>query len=349
MKAMVFDRHGPPDVLEYKDVPMPTIGPTEVLFKVLAAGFNYNDVWARQGANVEYPLPHIGGSDAAGLVVAVGEAVTTVKVGDEVLAHCGISCRVCDACTRGEEYFCRRFRLWGFQTGPLDGGQAEYAKLPEVNIVPKPKNLTWEEAASLPLVLVSAWRQMVTRGGVRPGDFVLIWGAAGGMGSMAVQITRLFNAHPIAVAASDDKLEFCAKIGAEHLINRKSQNVLDEVRRITSRRGADVVFEHPGAPTWPTSIQAVKWGGTITTTGATGGNIAETDLRHVYFRQLTIRGSLLGSKAELLEALKHVDSGQLKPTISQVLPLKELARGHEIMEQDEIIGKMVFVPEHATA
>lgn len=347
MKAVVFERHGGPEVLEYKDVPEPTIGPNEVLIKVMAAGFNYNDVWARQGANVEYPLPHIGGSDAAGVVVAVGEAVRNVKVGDEVLTHCGISCRVCDACTRGEETLCRRFRLWGFQTGPLDGGHAEYAKLPEVNVVPKPPNISWEEAAALPLVLVSAWRQLVVRGGLKPGDFVLIWGAAGGMGTMAIQMCKLFNAHAIAVASSDEKLEVCAKLGAEYLINRKKQDVLQEVRRITERRGVDIVFEHPGAPTWPISIQAVKWGGVITTTGSTGGPIAETDLRHVFFRQLTIVGSLLGSKAELMDALKHVASGHLKPYISEVRPLKDLPYGHEVMEKDEIIGKMVFIPEHA--
>lgn len=345
MKAVVFERYGGIEVLEFKDVPEPKIGPNDVLIHVRAAACNFNDIWARRGAPTQEPLPHISGSDVAGEVVEVGEAVQTVKVGDEVVAHCGLSCRLCKACTSGQEVFCRKFRIWGFQTGPLDGGQAEYCKLPEINVIPKPKNLTWEEAASLPLVLVTAWRKLVTRCRVLPGDYVLIWGAAGGVGTMAIQICKLFSAHPIAVASSEEKLEVCRRLGADFTINRTSQDVLEEVKKITDRRGADIVFEHPGASTWHDSLRAVKWGGTILISGATTGYEATTDLRQIFFRQLNILGSTLGSKGELLEAWKHVESGLIKPVVSHVFPLAEAARAQELLENDVVTGKVVLVPD----
>ena len=205
-------------------------------------------------------MPHISGSDAAGEVVEVGSEVTSVKVGDEVVVFSSFSCGICDACARGDVFFCRQFKIWGFQTGPLDGAHAEYAKVPAFNVVPKPKDLGWEQAASMPLVLFTAWRMLVTRAKIKPGDFVLVWGAGGGLGTMAVQICKLFNAKAIAVANSDDKLQIASELGAAYTINRSKQDVNEEIRKITGRRGVDIAFEHVGEATWETSVRSPEMG-----------------------------------------------------------------------------------------
>src|ERR1700691_3192399 len=215
MKAIMFERNGGYDVLKYADVAEPKAGPNDVVIKVKASACNFNDIWARRGLpGMKILMPHISGSDAAGVVVERGSEVHDVAIGDEVVVHCGIACRHCYYCTRGEEFFCHDFKIWGFQTGPLDGAHGEYCKVPAVNVLAKPKNLTWEEAASMPLVLVTVWRMLVSRARIQAGDFVLIWGASGGLGVMAIQIAKLFNARPIAVASSDDKLELALKLGA---------------------------------------------------------------------------------------------------------------------------------------
>ncbi len=346
MKAVVFEEQGGTDKLKYQDVPQPQISPNEVLIKVKAASANYNDIWARHGLpGVQIILPHISGSDVSGEVVEVGSEVSGISPGDEVIDHPGISCRMCQFCARGEEFFCRDFKIWGFQTGPMDGGHAEYVKLPAMNVLPKPKNLSWEEAASLPLILETVWRMLVTRARIRAGDFVLIWGAAGGLGSMAIQVCKLFNAQPIAIAASEEKLEFARSLGAEHTINRKEQDVFQEVRRITDRRGVDVVFEHVGEATWADSVRSMRWGGTLVVCGATTGFEAPTDLRFLWNKQLNFMGSHLSSKSELMEALQFVERGYIKPVVSQVLPLSEVSRGQEIMENNEVLGKIIYVPE----
>ena len=345
MKAVVFEAQGDIDQLKYMDVPEPKAGPNDVVIKVRASACNHNDIWARRGMpGMDVIVPHISGSDVAGEVVEVGSEVSTAKVGDEVLVHSGLSCRACEACTAGQEFFCRQFKIWGFQTGPLDGGHAEYCRVPAVNALPKPKNLTWEEAASLPLVLVTVWRMLVTRARARVGDFVLVWGAAGGLGSMAVQVCKLVGARPIAVAASDEKLELAKKLGAEFTINRKTQDIRAEIGRITSRRGVDIVFEHTGQETWPQSVLNLKWGGTLVVCGATSGHEGMTDIRYLWMKQMNFLGSHLGSKAELVDALRFVESGQLKPVIHEVMPLKEAARAQTIMENDELMGKLILVP-----
>jgi NADPH:quinone reductase-like Zn-dependent oxidoreductase len=345
MQAVVFDEHGGTEVLQYKETPVPEISPTEVLIRVKATALNYNDIWARKGVpGIVTIFPHISGSDVCGVVEAVGSGVKNVGVGDEVLVSLSISCGKCDYCLKGESLFCSDFRIWGFQTGPLDGGQAEYAKLPATNVVPKPDNLTDEEAASMALVLGTAWRMLVTRANVRPGDFVLVWGAAGGLGCMAIQICRLFNARVIAVVSSDEKLKLVEDLGAEYVVQREKQRVLREVQKITNRRGVDIVFEHVGSASWETSMYALKWGGAIVLCGATTGFNVSTDLRLLWNKQQNYLGSHSFTTAELVSALRFVQSGHIKPVVSQVLPLKEIARGHEMIETGEVIGKIVMVP-----
>ncbi|HJX62238.1 MAG TPA: zinc-binding dehydrogenase [Dehalococcoidia bacterium] len=346
MKAVVFEEHGGVEVLQYKEMAEPKVGPNDVLIKVRASGCNYNDVWARRGLpGVKFALPHISGSDAAGEVVDVGSEVADFKAGDEVMVYPGLSCRSCEFCASGRDTFCRQYKIWGFQTGPLDGAHGEFAKLPAFNIIPKPKALGWEEAASLPLVLLTAWRMLVGRARIEAGDYVLVWGAAGGLGTIAVQICRARGARAIAVAGSDEKLELCSKLGAEHLVNRKTQDVVEEVRKITNRRGVDVVFEHVGNATWPQSVASLKWGGSLVTCGATTGFEAVTDLRFLWNKQMNFMGSHMGNKTDLLEGMRWVESGHIKPVVSQAFPLREAGRAQTLMENSEVMGKIVLLPE----
>jgi len=345
LKAIVFHEHGDTDKLALEEIPEPALGPNDCLIRVRAAGCNYNDIWARRGLpGVKIILPHVSGSDAAGEVIATGAEVQTVKDGDRVLVHPGLSCRICEACTSGNEVFCREFKIWGFQTGPNDGGYAEVARLPEVNLIPMPESLSFEEAASLPLVLETAWRMLVTRARIAPGQFVLIWGAAGGLGVMAIQICRLFNAIPIAVVSSAKKAELVARLGAAHVIDRKTEDLPARVREITDRRGVDIVFEHVGEATWEQSVAVLKWGGTLVVCGATTGFEARTDLRFLWNKQQNHLGSHLGTKAELLAALRFVETGQIKPVIDKVFPLAEAAAAQARIESDEAEGKLILVP-----
>ena len=352
MKAVVFEEHGGPDVLRYTDIPDPEPRPHEVLIEVRAAGANFNDIWARRGMpGMKVVLPHVSGSDAAGVVRAVGSEVggtgfgaSPVKVGDEVVVHPGLSCRICEMCTSGQEFFCRRFLIWGFQTGPNDGGHSELATLPAANVLPKPTNLSFEEAASMPLVLETAWRMLVSRARIQAGEHVLIWGGVGGLGVMAMQICRLFGAIPIPVVSGKEKAAKAEELGAEHVIDRTASDVVSEVKAITGRAGADVVFEHSGQDTWPTSMAALRWGGRIVVCGASSGYDAHTDLRFLWNKQQNLLGSHLSSKAELAAALRAVEAGHIRPVIDHVFPLAEVGKAQALMEDLKVQGKLVYVP-----
>jgi NADPH:quinone reductase-like Zn-dependent oxidoreductase len=352
MKAVVFEEHGGTEVLQYTDIPDPEPGPYEVLIQVKAAGANFNDVWARRGMpGMKVIFPHVSGSDVAGVVAALGSEVSgsgfgssPLQVGDEVVVHPGLSCRTCDFCVTGQEFFCRQFRIWGFQSGPNDGGHSEYVTLPAVNALPKPANLSFEEAASMPLVLETAWRMLVTRAKIQPGEHVLIWGGVGGLGTMAIQICRLYGANPIPVVGGSEKVALAERLGAVNVIDRKSQDVVAEVKAITGKVGADVVFEHSGEETWPTSMAALRWGGRLVVCGASTGFAAVTDLRFLWNKQQNLLGSHLSNKAELSAALRAVESGAIKPVIDQVLPLSEVGKGQQLMEDLKVQGKVVYVP-----
>jgi alcohol dehydrogenase len=352
MKAVVFEEHGGTEVLQYTDIPDPEPGPYEVLIQVKAAGANFNDVWARRGMpGMKVIFPHVSGSDVAGVVAALGSEVSgsgfgssPLQVGDEVVVHPGLSCRTCDFCVTGQEFFCRQFRIWGFQSGPNDGGHSEYVTLPAVNALPKPANLSFEEAASMPLVLETAWRMLVTRAKIQPGEHVLIWGGVGGLGTMAIQICRLYGANPIPVVGGSEKVALAEQLGAVNVIDRKSQDVVAEVKAITGKAGADVVFEHSGEETWPTSMAALRWGGRIVVCGASTGFAAVTDLRFLWNKQQNLLGSHLSNKAELSAALKAVEAGSIKPVIDQVMSLSEVGKGQQLMEDLKVQGKVVYVP-----
>lgn len=342
MKAVVFKQHGGPEVLEYTEVPAPAIKPNEVLIEVKACALNHLDVWARGGLpGIKIPLPHILGNDIAGVVQEVGELVTWVSPGAEVMVQPGVSCGHCAECLGGRDNFCRDYDMLGYR---LDGGYAEFVAVPGVNLIPKPNSLSWEEAAALPLVTLTAWHMLVTRAKVQPGEAVLIHAAGSGVGSIGIQVAKLRGARVIATAGSDDKLAKAKTLGADEVINYRQEDWPQQVRRLTDRRGVDVVFEHTGAATWPGSVAAVKNNGRIVTCGATSGYDAQTDLRQVFYRHLTIMGSFMGTKAELLEAMKFVERGKIRAVVDRTLPLAEARRAHELMEDRAQFGKLVLVP-----
>lgn len=342
MKAVIFKQHGGPEVLEYTEVPDPTIKSTEVLVQVKACALNHLDVWTRGGLpGIKIPLPHILGNDIAGVVRQVGELVSWIRAGDEVMLHPGVSCGHCEECLGGKDNLCSAYDILGYGR---DGGYAELVAAPAVNVIPKPAKLTWEEASALPLVTVTAWHMLVTRAAVQPGETVLVHAAGSGVGSSGIQIAKLRGARVIATASSDEKLAKARELGADEVVNYSSEDWPKEVKRLTNKKGVDVVFEHTGAATWPGSISSLKTGGRLVTCGATSGFAAQTDLRQVFYRHLTILGSFMGSKAELLEAMKFVESGKIRAVIDRTLPLAEAKQAHELMEDRSQFGKLVLLP-----
>jgi NADPH:quinone reductase-like Zn-dependent oxidoreductase len=340
MKAIVFEQHGPPDVLKYMDVPQPPIKPNEVLVRVKACALNHLDLWVRRGLpGVPIPLPHIPGSDVAGEIAQVGSDVTSVRVGQKVVLAPGVTCGKCPACVSGLDNRCRYFTNLGYM---IDGGCAEFVRVPEVNCLPYPENLSSEEAAAVPLVFQTAWHVLVGRALLQPGEDVLILGASSGVGSAAIQIAKFFGARVITTAGTDEKLQKAKQLGADHGINHKSQKIRDEVRRITNKRGVDVVFEHVGTATWDESIASLAPSGRLVTCGATTGFDAKIDLRFLFSRQLSLLGSYMGTKSELHTVMKLVAAGRLKPVVDRVFPLAQAAAAHAYLESSSQFGKVVL-------
>ncbi len=340
MKAVVYTTHGGPEVLHYTEVSMPAVGPGDVLVRVKAVALNHLDLWIRQGLpRLRVTFPHIPGADVAGVVDRVGERVTTVHVGEQVVVAPGISCGICRFCVAGEDNLCRSYSILGEHR---HGGYAEFVAVPEANLLRKPARLTFDEAAAVPLVFLTAWNMLVSNGRLRFGEDVLIWGAGSGVGSAAIQIAKLFCAGVIAVAGARWKLDRAQSLGADAGIDHHEQNVLEEVRRLTDRRGVDVVFDHVGAATWQTSLQALARGGRLVTCGATAGAEAVTDIRYIFGRRLSIHGTWMGTKRELYEVMTLVDRGRLNPVVHQVFPLAEAAKAQQVMERSEHFGKLVL-------
>lgn len=340
MKAVIFPEHGGLDVLRYTDMPEPTIGARDVLVRVRACALNHLDIWVRRGMpGVKIPLPHIDGCDIAGEVAKIGADVTNVRVGDRVVLSPGVSCGQCDQCLAGKDNQCRQYSLLGYM---YDGGYAEYVKAPSVNALPMPANLSFEEAAAVPLVFLTAWHMLITRAQLKPSEDVLILGAGSGVGSAAIQIAKRAGARVIATAGSEAKLAKAKELGADEVINHSQQNIADEVRRITNRRGVDIVFEHVGQATWEQSIRSLAIGGRLVTCGATTGFEGKIDIRYLFSRNLSILGTYMGGKAELFDVLKMVERGELKPVVDRVFPLEQAAAAQERLENREQFGKIVL-------
>jgi len=340
MKGVVIRAHGGPEVVNVEELPDPAPGPGQVVVAVKAAALNHLDIWVRKGwPGLKLSFPHVLGSDMAGLVEAVGPGVDGVKAGDAVVVNPSLGCGRCERCLSGEENLCRRFAILGEH---VSGGQAEKLAVPARNVLPKPARLSFEEAAAVPLTFMTAWHALVARARVRPGETVLVHAAGSGVGVAAVQIAKLFGARVIATAGSDAKLEKARGLGADEVVNYETQDFVQEVRRLTDKRGVEVVFEHVGKKTWERSILAAAIGGRIVTVGATTGYDPLTDLRHVFFRQLSILGSTMGTAGELAEVLRFVGEGKLRPVVDRVLPLGEVRKAQGLLADRAQFGKIVL-------
>ena len=340
MKAVIISEHGGPEVLRYTEVPDPTIGSNEVLVRVRACALNHLDIWVRGGLpGVSIPMPHILGSDIAGEVAQVGSQVAGVQVSEKALLCPGISCGHCPQCFAGNDSQCRQYTLFGYM---VDGGYAEYVRSPAVNVIPIPKGLSYEQAAAVPLVFLTAWHMLITRAHLKPGEDVLILGAGSGVGSAAIQIAKVTGARVIATAGTEEKLAKAKELGADEVILHSKQDIAAEVKRLTSRRGVDVVFEHVGQATWEQSIRSLAVGGRLVTCGATTGYEGGIDIRYLFTRHISILGSYMGSKVELYSVLELVGRALLKPVIYTTMPLAQAAEAHRRLEHREQFGKIVL-------
>lgn len=343
MKAAVVHQHGGPEVLKYEDFPDPEYDPDEVLIKVKACSINHLDLWIRQGLrNVTITLPHICGCDIAGKVAEVGKAVKGIEKGEEVVISPGTSCSRCEYCLSGNDNFCRQYQIIGGYE--RNGGYAEYVAVPPQNVIPKPRKLSYEEIAAVPLTFLTAWHMLVTRARMRVGETVLVVAAGSGVGSAAIQIAKLHGATVIATAGSEEKLRKARQLGADYTINHNMQDTAQEARNITNRRGVDIVFEHVGKATWDKSIQSLTHGGRLITCGATSGADVSLDIRYLYRRQLTLMGNFMGSKGEVLEIMKFVEDGKLRPVVDRVMPLSKAAEAHKLIGDRAVFGKVILKP-----
>jgi NADPH:quinone reductase-like Zn-dependent oxidoreductase len=340
MKAIRIHEYGGPEVLRYEDAPDPKPRKDQVLVRVRACAMNHLDIWVRMGVT-RSPLPHIPGSDIAGEIVEVGEYVTGLKPGQRVLIAPMSFCNHCSVCTAGAQNLCSQFTVLG---NANDGGNCELIAVPQVNVIPIPDNLGFNEAASVPLVFLTAWHMLTGRARVRPGHTVLVIGASSGVGIAAIQIAKLFHATVITTAGNDQKLERARQLGADCGIDHYKQRISDEVRRITNKEGVDIVVEHVGKATWDESVKVLKPGGTLVTCGATTGADVGIDLRFLFSRQLALLGSYMGTIGELHEVMQHVFSGRLKAVVDRTFPLNEVRAAHEYLEKSQMFGKVVLNP-----
>lgn len=340
MKAVRMHEYGGPEVLRYEDVPDPKPRQDQVLVRIKACAMNHLDIWVRKGIT-KSPLPHIPGSDVAGEIVEVGEYINAFRPGQRVLLAPMMFCNHCEACTDGRQNQCPEYTVLGNRN---DGGDCELIAVPAVNVIPIPDSLGFNEAASVPLVFLTAWHMLTGRASIRPGDTVLVLGANSGVGIAAIQIAKLFSTTVIATAGDDRKMQLARELGADHVINHYQQKISEEVRRLTNKQGVDIVFEHVGKATWEESLKSLKPAGTLVTCGATTGPDVGFDLRFVYSRQLSILGSYMGTMGELHGVLKHVFSGKLKPIVDHTFPLKDARDAHEYMEKSQMFGKIVLNP-----
>jgi NADPH:quinone reductase-like Zn-dependent oxidoreductase len=340
MKAAIIHEFGGPEVLRYEDVPDPQPRKDQLLVRVRACAMNHLDLWVRKGLP-GVKLPHILGSDIAGEIVEAGEYITGFRPGQRVLLAPMHFCHQCEQCVAGRQNLCREFTVLG---NGVDGGNCELIAVPAVNVIPIPDHLGFTEAASVPLVFLTAYHMLTGRAAVRPGQTVLVLGANSGVGIAAIQLAKLYGATVIATAGDDRKTQLAKELGADHVINHYQQKIGDEARKLTGRLGVDIVVEHVGAATWNESMKALKPGGTLVTCGATSGPEATFDLRFLFARQLALLGSYMGTMGELHDVLKLVFAGKLKPVVDKTFPLREVRTAHEYLEQSKMFGKVVLIP-----
>ncbi len=342
MHALVFYEHGGPEQLRYAGVPEPVAGPGEALVQVKAAALNHLDLWVRQGIpGLRLAMPHIGGSDVAGVVAAVGEDVDEAWVGRRVIINPSLGCGRCEYCRAGQQCLCAGFHVFGEH---VPGGLAEYAVAPAANLYAIPDDFGFAEAAAVPLVYQTAWRALMTQARLRAGERVLILGAGGGVASAAIQIARLAGAYVYAATSTPAKERRALELGADETINYREVDFSKEIWRRTGKRGVDVVLENVGPATWAGSMRALCRGGRLVTFGATTGRFAETDLNLLFWNQVSLIGSTMATYAEFEAVMGLVFSRRLRPIVDRVMPLRDGAEAQRLLEAGEQFGKLVLEP-----
>ncbi len=345
MKAMVVSRHGGPEVMELRDMPVPVPGHGELRIRVRAAALNHLDLWVRRGhPGLHVELPHIPCSDVSGVVDAAGEGARGFSVGDEVVLYPATFCNTCPACLAGHQNHCADYRILG-ENRP--GGLAEYIVVPERNLCYKPASLSFEEAAAFPLAWLTSWHMLCDKVSLKPGDWVLVQAAASGTGLAAVQIARLFGANVIATAGSKAKCQGLAALGAEAVINYREEDVKGAVRQLTAGSGCQVVLDHVGQDTFQASLASLARGGSYVTCGGTSGPKLAFDVRHLFIKHQRIIGSTMGNMADFHALLARMgqpgEAGKgLWPIVHASLPMEQAAEAHRLLEAREAFGKVVL-------
>jgi NADPH:quinone reductase-like Zn-dependent oxidoreductase len=336
MKAIIFHEYGGVDKLEYEEVPTPNLQQGEVLVKVKAAALNHLDIWERMGG---VPLPHISGSDISGEVVKLSNDAIGLDIGDKVVVFPVLTCGKCQSCLTKKFDQCSQRQIIGYQ---IDGGYAEYVKVPASNLIPIPSNLSFEEAAALPVAGSTAWHMLVNKGKVNATSTVLIHGSSSGVSIFAIQITKIFGAKAIVTAGSNEKVDKALKLGADHAVNYKEKNVVEEVKRITNGRGVDIVLDHVGEATFNIGLESLKYGGRMISAGVTTGKEIHFNIQYLYRNELIIEGSYIFTMNEFFHVLKMAEEGRLKSIISDVFPLKDAAKAQSVMENSRYFGKLLL-------
>ncbi len=342
MKAAFFKEHGGSDKIIYDDYRDPSPDATEVAVRVKACALNQVDMLLLDG---RYPppegLPHINGCEVTGTIETVGDRVKGLTRGQRVIIFPGFSCGTCEYCLRGERTVCMRY---GYLGAAKDGGYAELVKVPAANILPLPESISFEQGAAVPLAMLTSWHALVVQANLRAGQTVLVQAAGSGVGSAAIQIARLCGARVMTTVGSDDKIDFAKALGAEKVVNYRTQDFVEEAKKWSNKRGVDVVIEHIGGETFEKSVYALTRLGTLVTIGSHDTHWGRIDLRHMYSKNLRIVGTNLGSILELKTVLDHVVEGKLKPVIDRAFPLKDARAAVQHMLDRKNKGKVLLVP-----
>ena len=338
MKAVRYHKYGEPEVLQPEEVPEPELISGEVLVRVRACGLNYLDVWCRTGS-VKVPLPHIGGSEVAGEVADLGDAVTGLEVGQQVVIYPWLFDNTCEYCLAGYQTTCLRGDVLGQMS---EGGYAEFVKAPARNLIPLPEGLVPQSAAAVTLAALTAWHMLIGAAKIRPGEDVLVHAAGSGVGSAAIQIAKMVGCRVLTTASTDEKLERATELGADVGINYTDSDFAEEVKRLTGKRGVDVVVEHVGQVTFAKSVASLTRNGRLVTCGATTGSDGRFSLRELFVKQLEVIGTYGGTRGELRQVLAATARGRIRPVIDRTYSLDEAALAHRRMEAREQFGKLIL-------
>jgi NADPH:quinone reductase-like Zn-dependent oxidoreductase len=343
MKALVFREFGGTEKLKYEEVPDPTPQENEIIVRVKASSINHLDLWMRQGIRgPEIPMPHISGCDGSGEVVQLGKNVSGLALNEKVLIYPGISCGECRYCKTGWDSLCPAYHIVGYQ---IQGTFAEYVKIPAGCAIPIPEKLSFEEAASIPLVFLTAYHMLFTRAKIKIGEDVLVMAAGSGVGSSAIQLAKAAGTRVIASAGSQEKLELAKKLGADETINYQKDDLTQKIKNLTGGRGVDVIIEHVGGENFKKGLYALSRNGRIVTCGATAQPIIDLDLRLLFVRHVNLIGSYMGAKWELLEVIKLFQAGKLKAVVDKAFPLSQGGRAQQYVEARKNMGKILLIPQ----